>query len=203
MDPEGGEAGVLVKYLLPDAPESWRWVRLGRPSVAREPGRVALSIPHQRRDGTAIAIADVGQGSDLKKEPTGIELLQGGVGVAGLEGACHQELITLTLVVEARCVLIQLDPEGTRELPSARKPGARSNLLEGGIGMGEEGTAEANFEFQLFEGAPDQGAREVLRPVSHQKNLLRCSMPWEWNKSGMPMPRTCLGPKRRRRGRIG
>jgi hypothetical protein len=39
--------------------------------------------------------------------------------------------------------------------------------------MREEGATETNFKFQLFEGAPDQGARKVLRPVGHQKNLLQ------------------------------
>jgi hypothetical protein len=39
--------------------------------------------------------------------------------------------------------------------------------------MGEEGAAEPNFKFQLFEGAPDQGARKVLQPVGHQKELLQ------------------------------
>jgi hypothetical protein len=114
-------------------------------------GRVALSVPRLRRDGTAIATADVGQGSDLKKELTGIELLQGGAGVAGLEKACHQELVALTLELETRCLLIQLDPEGTCELPSAVEPGARGGLLEGDIGMREEGATETNFEFQLLK----------------------------------------------------
>jgi hypothetical protein len=113
--------------------------------------RVALPIPCNRRDGTAIATADIGQGSDLEKEPTGIELLQGVAGVTGLEKACHKELVARTLEVETRCTLIQLDPEGTCELPGACEPGARSDLLEGSIGMREEGAAETNFEFQLFK----------------------------------------------------
>jgi hypothetical protein len=48
-------------------------------------------------------------------------------------------------------MLIELDPKRTCELPSAREPGVCGNLLEGSIGMGEEGAAETNFEFQLFE----------------------------------------------------
>jgi hypothetical protein len=38
-------------------------------------GRVALTIPCERRDRASIATADIGQGDDLEKEPTGIELL--------------------------------------------------------------------------------------------------------------------------------
>jgi hypothetical protein len=38
-------------------------------------GRVVLPIPRKRRDRVAIATADMGHGSDLEKEPTGIELL--------------------------------------------------------------------------------------------------------------------------------
>jgi hypothetical protein len=110
-----------------------------------------VTIPRKRGDGGSVATADVRQGDDLEKEPTCIKLLQGGAGVAGLKEACHQELVTLTLELEARFTLVQLDPEGTCELPSAREPGARSDLLEGSIGMREEGATETDFEFQLFE----------------------------------------------------
>jgi hypothetical protein len=60
-------------------------------------------------------------------------------------------LVVLTLELEERCPLIQLDPEGTGELPSAGEPGVHGNLLERNIGMREEGATESNFEFQLFE----------------------------------------------------
>jgi hypothetical protein len=58
-------------------------------------------------------------------------------------------------------------------MPSAREPGTGGDVLEGSVGMREEGAAEPDFQFQLFEGAPDQGARKVLRPVGHQKELLQ------------------------------
>jgi hypothetical protein len=110
-----------------------------------------VTVPRERRDGASVTTTDVRQGGDLEKEPTGIELLQGGSGVTSLEKACHKELVALTLELETWCALIQLDPEGTGELPGAPKPGTSSNVLEGSIGMGEEGAAETNFEFQLFE----------------------------------------------------
>jgi hypothetical protein len=147
----GRKVESLVQCLLPDAPEGGRWARLGQPPVERGTGRVVLPIPCRRRDRAAITTADVGEGSDLEKEPTGIELMQGGAGVTGLEKACHKEFVALTLELETRCTLIELDPECTCELPSAREPGARGNLLERSIGMGEEGATETNFEFQLFE----------------------------------------------------
>jgi hypothetical protein len=70
-----GEVESLVQCLLPDAPEGWRWARLGRRPVEGGMGRVALPIPCQRRDRASIATADIRQGGDLEKEPTGIELL--------------------------------------------------------------------------------------------------------------------------------
>jgi hypothetical protein len=70
-----GEVESLVQCLLPKAPEGWRWARLGQPPVEGGTGRVALPIPRERRDRAAIATADIGQGNDLEKEPTGIELL--------------------------------------------------------------------------------------------------------------------------------
>jgi hypothetical protein len=60
-------------------------------------------------------------------------------------------LVALTLELKTRCLLIQLDPKGTCELPGAREPGARSNLLKGSIEVREEGAAETHFELQLFE----------------------------------------------------
>jgi hypothetical protein len=82
-----------------------------------------------------------------RKSGQALELLQGVAGIAGLEKACHQELVALTLELETRGMLIQLDPEGACELPSALEPGARSDLLEGSIGMREEGATETDFEF--------------------------------------------------------
>jgi hypothetical protein len=81
-------------------------------------------------------------------------------------------LVTLTPELETGCPLIQLDPEGTGEVPSAREPGTGSNVLEGSVGVGEEGAPKTDFEFELFKGATNQGAREVLWAVGHQKNML-------------------------------
>jgi hypothetical protein len=131
-----------------------------------------LTIPCKRGEGEAVAAADIRHGGDLEKELTGIKLLQGGAGVAGLKEAGHEELVALTLELETWCKFIQLDPEGAGELPSVREPGRSSNALEGAIRMREEGTAETNFEFQLFEGAPNQGAREILWTVGNEKDLL-------------------------------
>jgi hypothetical protein len=144
MDPEIGRAGVGEKGGEPCAvlvARRAKGLEMGEVGSATGRGgtrRVMLPVPHKRRDGAAIATADVEQGSDLEKEPTGFELLQGGAGVMALEKACHKELIALTLELETRGTLIQLDPEGACELPGAREPGARSNLVEGSIGMGED-----------------------------------------------------------------
>jgi hypothetical protein len=108
-----GEVESLVQCLLPDAPESGRWAGLGRPPVGRGTGSIVLAGPRKRRNGAAIATADVRQGDDLEKEPTGIELLQGVAGVAGSEKACLQELIALTPEWETRGTLIQPDPKST------------------------------------------------------------------------------------------
>jgi hypothetical protein len=90
-----------------------------------------------------------------------------------VEEAFHQESVPLTPELERGCPLIQLDPEGAGELPSACEPGTSGDVLEGGIGVSEEGATEPDFQFQLFEGAPDQGARQILRPVGHQEDLLQ------------------------------
>jgi hypothetical protein len=132
-----------------------------------------LAIPRERGDGASVATADVGQGGDLEKESTCIELLQRGARVAGLEKACHEELVALTLELETWGTLVQLDPEGTCELPRASEPRARSDMLEGGVGVREEGTTKANFEFELFERATDQCTGEVLQVVGHEENLFK------------------------------
>jgi hypothetical protein len=49
--------------------------------------------------------------------------------------------------------------------------------------MREEGTAETDFEFQLFERAPDQGTREILQTVGHKKHLFEVFNALERNKS--------------------
>jgi hypothetical protein len=68
-----------------------------------------------------------------------------------VEEAFHQELVPLTPEWEARRLLVQLDAEGTGELPSACEQRTSSDVLEGSIGMREEGATETDFKFQLFE----------------------------------------------------
>jgi hypothetical protein len=69
--------------------------------------------------------------------------------------------------------------------------------------MREEGAAETNFEFQLFERAPNQGTHKILQTVGHEKNLLEMFDALGVKKlgRGRPMPSTCLGMKRRASGK--
>jgi hypothetical protein len=86
----------------------------------------------------------------LEEKLTGIELLKGGSGLTSLEEAGHKELVPLTLEVEARHAFVQLDTEGTCEVPSAHKPGMGSDFEREHKG-GTKGAEETDLKFQLYE----------------------------------------------------